>query len=81
MVDQSVTESYNLVVEPGLPVSSPSEAARLFSCLRPGPVRRLSYVQHRYIVMCRTEDYDNTSTRIMTLLGFRLYRAGAVRLP
>ena len=36
-VDQNVTVRYNLVVEPGLPVS-PSKAARLFSCLRPGPV-------------------------------------------
>jgi hypothetical protein len=38
---------YNLVVEPGLPVSPPSKAVRLFTCLRPGPVRRFSYVQRR----------------------------------
>jgi hypothetical protein len=37
-VSQSVTVRYNLVVEPGLPVSPPSKAARLFSCLPPGPV-------------------------------------------
>src|SRR5215208_3531404 len=35
-VGQSVTVRYNLVVEPGLPVSPPSKAARLFSCLPPG---------------------------------------------
>jgi hypothetical protein len=32
----------------------PSKAARLFCWLRPGPVRRLSYVHHRCQVMCRT---------------------------
>jgi hypothetical protein len=39
-VDQSVTERYNFVGELGLPVS-PSKAARLFSCLRPGRMRFL----------------------------------------
>ena len=32
----------------------PSKATRLFYCLRPNAARGLSYVQHRYIVMCGT---------------------------